>query len=93
MSVVKQKARAKVSWAERSDADGLVIADDGSPGSSYREDAKRQPHPETSIRSSLGSRFDICEVFSPARTSAMAEKCGLRGGWSLDLFSAVQRDR
>ena len=31
------------------------------------------------------SKHDVCEVFSPARTSAAATKCWLRGGWSLDL--------
>ena len=67
-----------------SDPDGLAIAEDGSPGNSYHEDAKRQPHSETS-RHRLVSRFDVCEVFSPARVSVAAGKRGLRGGWSLDL--------
>ena len=29
--------------------------------------------------------YDICELFSPHRVSAMANRQGLRGGWSLDL--------
>ena len=68
----------------RSDTDRLVIADDGSPGNLKKEDAVRQPHPETSNHR-RGSRFDVCEVFSPARVALTAEKSGLRGGWSLDL--------
>ena len=29
--------------------------------------------------------YDICEVFSPPRTSARARARNLRGGWSLDI--------
>ena len=30
-------------------------------------------------------RYDLCELFSPARVTAAATEQGLRGGWSLDL--------
>ena len=30
-------------------------------------------------------KYDLCELFSPARVTSMATKQGLRGGWSLDL--------
>ena len=75
----------------RSDTGGLVIADDGSPGHSRKEDAKRQPHSETSnLKATSGAsqgqgKFDVCEVFSPPRISLVGEKQGLRGGWTLDL--------
>lgn len=66
------------------DAHGLSCADDGSPGNLQKEDVSKQPRPETSDRRSTG-RYDVCEVFSPARVSLAAEKRSLREGWSLDL--------
>ena len=81
MSVERQRVR--------SDANGLACADDGSPGSYNNEHAVRQPYPETSKKRST-SRYDVCEVFSPARVSATAKKHGLRGGWSLDLSQTCQ---
>ena len=62
----------------RSDADGLACAEDGSPGRRRQLDELRQPHPETSTRRTT-SKFDVCEVFSPARVTSAAVKHGLRG--------------
>ena len=72
----------------RSTADGRARTDEIARGGDKHEHPMRDPHFETSARDSKnrkGSRYDVCEVFSPARVAEAARRQGLRGGWSLDL--------
>ena len=62
----------------RSDAKGLACAADR-PGKSYKQDAVRYAQPQTPSRRPT-SRYDVCEAFSPAWVSSVAEKRELRGG-------------
>ena len=49
------------------------------------EEPLEEPHAKPSKLKRRESVYDVCEVFSPARTAALASKHGLRGGWSLDI--------
>ena len=70
----------------RSVADGLAHTDETARGGVYDDDPKGAPKVETSKR----SRYDVCEVFSPARLTRRTSAHRLRGGWSLDLSQRCQ---
>ena len=40
---------------------------------------------KVSRSSPKGGRYDVCEIFSPPRTTRRATHRGARGGWSLDI--------
>ena len=59
-------------------------------GDGERADRAEVDDPDMPVDGEAGSverpgRYDICELFSPARVTKAAAAAGLRGGWSLDL--------
>ena len=59
---------------------GLARTDEEARVEEKHEDLDKRTHSET--------QFDVCEIFSPARVCEEARKCGLKGGFSIDLAEA-----
>ena len=79
---LEPETRRIVKDLSRSATDGRVRTDEKAWGRVKVQDPSRGPRFETSR---CASRYDVCEIFSPARIVREAEMQGLRGGWSLDL--------
>ena len=50
-------------------------------------DSSRKPRAKPRKLRNGENVYDVCEVFSPPRTTSLARKLGLRGGWALDVAS------